>query len=630
VSIVSVSGKNFCGFKKLTLPLKKQGLVWIGGENRDTQAAVSNAAGKSSLAKLIGWVPYGKTIDDSSPEGVIREGQAFASGQMVFDDGWRAVRVRREKGPSLRLYHNDEEVPLDRSEYQTTIDRLMGADWQTFRNTAFFGQRDTKRFIAPSTSDADRKKILHNILETSIYGHAHKWVRTETLKLQKEVEAFDAEIDKARARLEEHDLAGLVAQSRRWRAQGRERIEAELATSRRLVNEAAALLKECPSTVVIGKYRRQVKAYATTEQFLGDLEHELPGYESKAQELERLLSLAEVEADRKQEDLVRAEYLRSQLAGDHCPLCSSSLQRGEAKRHVKKLDAEVVAARVARDTALRDCKALGVKADHATGVVEAWRVQISTQRGRLKALDELRRSLNVIDATEEQARNMKLEAREALRRVKAIQAEPNPFREQIDAVQARIEAVEKVLAEARKDQERASLERAHFEFWVRGYGPQGLPSFALDSVMPLLTERANHYLEILADGDISLCFSTQRELRSSKGEFRDKISLSWEAEGVTDKAPSGGQWKKMEIACDFALMDLVSRMSEHKSDVLVLDEIFEGLDAEGVDRVGYLLQKLRAEHSSIFVISHAPTMQNFFEKALIVRKSGGVSRLLAA
>ena len=165
---------------------------------------------------------------------------------------------------------------------------------------------------------------------------------------------------------------------------------------------------------------------------------------------------------------------------------------------------------------------------------------------------------------------------------------------------------------------------------MRGFSNQGLPSFLLDSVMPFITERANHYLETLSDGDIKVNFSTQREMKSSKGEFKDEIDITWEIEGIEDYPPSGGQLKKMEIATDLALMDLVSTQEKAHVDLLALDEILDGLDDEGRQRIMVLLREIRSKRGSVFVISHESEVAEIFEKAIIVVKKDGVTSLQIA
>jgi DNA repair exonuclease SbcCD ATPase subunit len=91
--------------------------------------------------------------------------------------------------------------------------------------------------------------------------------------------------------------------------------------------------------------------------------------------------------------------------------------------------------------------------------------------------------------------------------------------------------------------------------------------------------------------------------------------------------PSGGQLKKIEIASDLALMDLVSSNEGGSLDIIMLDEVLDGLDSEGCSRVLLLLQKLRAGRGSIFVISHESKMQEAFEKGLYAVKNGGITTL---
>jgi DNA repair exonuclease SbcCD ATPase subunit len=145
--------------------------------------------------------------------------------------------------------------------------------------------------------------------------------------------------------------------------------------------------------------------------------------------------------------------------------------------------------------------------------------------------------------------------------------------------------------------------------------------------MPYLTERANHYLETLADGDILMEFTTQRELKSDKGALRDEIAINWTIEGIAGYPPSGGQQRKMEVATDLALMDLAEAREGSGLSMFMADEILDGLDAEGTERVMSLLQDLRARRSTVFVISHASSMHELFERQFTVVKEDGVSRL---
>ena len=193
-----------------------------------------------------------------------------------------------------------------------------------------------------------------------------------------------------------------------------------------------------------------------------------------------------------------------------------------------------------------------------------------------------------------------------------------------EARQAIADVTEKIEGVA-GEKDKWDRELSCYEFWVDGFGNAGMPSMLLDNVVDELAADANRYLDILADGDLRVSFDTQTMLKS--GEVRDRFAVLVDVERAGNVQPSGGQLKKIEIACDLALMDLVARRERTGIDMLVLDECLDGLDAEGQSRVVDLLMHLRGRRRSIFVISHTPALPDVFETVVTVVKENGVSRL---
>jgi DNA repair exonuclease SbcCD ATPase subunit len=94
------------------------------------------------------------------------------------------------------------------------------------------------------------------------------------------------------------------------------------------------------------------------------------------------------------------------------------------------------------------------------------------------------------------------------------------------------------------------------------------------------------------------------------------------------KSWSGGEKKRVSWAIDFGLSRLVAARATKRYDLLVLDEVFKHVDAAGGEAVVEMLQHLRQEKSSIFVIEHNPDFASHFENRLLVRKHGGRSQIL--
>jgi DNA repair exonuclease SbcCD ATPase subunit len=213
-----------------------------------------------------------------------------------------------------------------------------------------------------------------------------------------------------------------------------------------------------------------------------------------------------------------------------------------------------------------------------------------------------------------------VQAAAARRRADAIRQKMKGIDERKATLQARG-------VEIATESDKLKADKLHLEFWAKGFSNAGLPSHMMDAIMPALTDRANHYLGILADGDINISFDTQSKLKS--GEAREKISINWIIEGEADTTPSGGQRKKISIAVDLALMDIVATRERASIDILLIDELLDGLDRTGRQRIMSLLSELRQQRSTILVISHDSDITELFENTLIVRKEARKAELLA-
>lgn len=621
---------DFCCFPSMKVKLKKRGLIWLGGVNEDTASATSNGSGKSTVFKAIGWALYGKAVDGHDGDEVIRHGTKRAETVLTFTEGYVVTRSRRKGAPKLEITREGVPVEGSRDELQALIDRLMGMDWQTFRNVALYGQRDNKRFVNPDTTDRERKEVLGRILNTTIYDVAQGWIKGHVKRLKGEADRIRGEVDKAQARLDEYDLDDLRAREADWDKARRERMKKQGAQARALLQESKELLKDPPDVKALEASLEELREQQRAAKAL---EADIEVIEPIATKLrqDQFEAATKATVARKAHEAAERAHDKVVTDGDEvCPLCTGSLKTGNAAAHVAELVADLEAKAKALKTADKAHKAAEAAADEKHAELRRARAALKVSREAAEGISDLQDEIAEAKALAARAASKREQARLALETAKNIKAEVNPLAEQIARAEERIAKATEQLRTERAALKTTNHELAHYEFWNNGYSPSGLPSFALDAVMPVLTDYANKYLEVLADGDITVEFSTQRELKSAKGEFRDEIGMEWEIEGIAGLPPSGGQWKKLEIATNFALMDLVASQEGAQSDILLLDEVFDGLDAEGVDRVGHLLQKLRAKRPTIMVISHSATMQEWFERALIVEKRAGASVLTAA
>lgn len=625
MALVSVEARDFGPFQHIVLQLAKQGLVWVGGINKDTKAAKSNGAGKTHLFKAISWCLYGQSIDGYNGDKVIRKGAKKAQVIISLEGGWKVDRTRTKGTPRVQIIKPDGKPwKGDKHDTQAKIIEMVGLDFKAFKNTVLYGQNDSARFANPSTKDSDRKDMLHRIMRTEMLRDCHKRVSEQAKALKAEAADIDAEIEQLEARVDEHDLEDIQDHHDNWevarnRLINQHRKNAESHKTDAVAESGAVDTK--PLKAQIKKLEKLVEKSAEAAD-LG---------EAAAEEMEKLrVDIAHIDQGNAAAMAAIQGYDEDldQLSGDKCLVCTSPLGSGIAQKHIKGVKHE-------RAEVIQLNQRLDKESADLTKQLDQLRIaldkHLQNEREGNRAFREagqIQGEIADAEAAGERVEHHIELARGYLRQAKEAKEAVNPHTELLEKAKATIAKHKKQLKKLAKQAKGKAEELAHVQFWVRGFSGQGLPSFILDSVMPYITERANFYLDTLSDGDITMRFDTQRELKSQKGEWRDEINISWEIEGVDDSyPPSGGQLKKMEVATDLGLMDLVATREGVHLDILMLDEVLDGLDEEGRQRVLQLLHNLRSQRGSIFVISHDSDIEEIFEKAVTVVRENKIATL---
>lgn len=618
---------NFGSFKSARLNLKKQGLVWINGQNNDSEGATSNGAGKTTIFKALTWGLYGESIDGEKGDGVIRYGEKEAQVSIDIEPSWTVFRTRKKGTTHLSLTHKDEPVVGNKKDLQTKINNIVGLDFKAFRNTVLYGQNDSARFADPNVKDTERKDMLHRILRTSILKGCHK-LALEKAKIKK-YEAIEVESQYSMAKMAviEHSdaLEDVSVKMTAWETDRNKKVHGIIEEIQELKEQAKAIISDTPDIEKLqAQETRYKKAIENSERAQVKLDKAKKQAHAMELEAERQLSNARVTKEKLEDTLKKLERLR----GEKCPLCTGSLESGAANEYKESLKKE-------KSEYLKQYKELktahkGFMEIAKAGIEKVKKESIASARLpslRLK-LEDIQTRIHETETTTEKAKEIIKRARLHHDKLKEVKSEMNPHREYFEQLKETDKKKKKLVEELRTKHD--EIKKAHevCQFWVRGYSGQGLPSYVLDGVMKQITDRANYYLGILSDGDITMEFSTQRELKSSKGEFKDEIDIRWVVEGIAGYPPSGGQQRKMEIATDLSLMDLAETYEGSALNLFIADEILDGLDSEGTDRVLRLLKELRSRRESIFVISHQSGMSEIFERSFCVKKNEGISVLV--
>lgn len=619
--------EDFCSIEKAELDLYQQGMSSIVGINHDTDAATSNGSGKSNIPKALTWCLFGETLDGDRYDEVIRYEQKQAKVSVIFrtdNESWEVERIRKKGSPALTLRHGTEAWGGDAKEVQAKIVDLLGLDFRGFCNVVLYGSGDNNRFF--SSTDTVQKETIHRILRTDHYRKAEKWARGVYVELEKAHDETRHAIVATEQQFGEHDLDDLQRQVDNWQKERDEELEAYRAVLESLDTDLEA--QEGDFAQERAGLEESIEEAERRKKTLTALWKERAALQEKRDELRERMEKFRRSRDELQTEIRVASDKLADLHDDNCPTCTAPLSKGAPAKFIKAQQATIDRFSPpfeAASAAYRDTSALlQEKQDELRRLPHSLdddlrqaQEELSGFRGELMALD------GQLQSKKDEIRR---DAEHARQRVEQLRNETNPHRAQLAKTEARLKELREELQRLSDKEKSEQVTLAHYEFWVRGFGVRGLPSLLLDSTMPFIGERSNRYLETLSDGDITVEFSNQRELKK-KGEKRDEIEITWTIEGVPNVRPSAGQKKKMEVSSNFALGDLAMSREHSGVNLLFLDEVLDGLDKEGVSRVLRLLQRMRTKRSSVFVITHEEGLSEAFERTLCAEKKNGVTRV---
>lgn len=127
---------------------------------------------------------------------------------------------------------------------------------------------------------------------------------------------------------------------------------------------------------------------------------------------------------------------------------------------------------------------------------------------------------------------------------------------------------------------------------VAVFGVKGIPHFIYLGVVGKLQNICNRYLETLAQGSMQLHLKPNADdEKILKSVLMQSTNTGeWMERDVAQL--SGGQLRRVSIALDFAFASLIKSSGLLRTNILVMDEPLNHLDASGREAVGLLLRDL--------------------------------------
>jgi DNA repair exonuclease SbcCD ATPase subunit len=141
------------------------------------------------------------------------------------------------------------------------------------------------------------------------------------------------------------------------------------------------------------------------------------------------------------------------------------------------------------------------------------------------------------------------------------------------------------------------------QFWEDSLSSKknSIKSWCINNIVGYFNARIKHFIDRFFEGRISIQFDNElNEVVKFKTFNRDF------------KQFSGGQRRRLNIAILFALHSLVKANVSNKIDIMFLDEVLSNyLDDKGISTVLNLLEEMKDNNESVWVIDHRDNFKNF-------------------
>ena len=630
----SLSIANFLTVQCANVFLADRGLNLLQGINEVDSSATSNGAGKSTIADALCWALYGTTARGASSDQVInnvaKKNTAVAVDLQDGATGYRITRYRKHatfKNSTTVLQMDSAGAIVDltkgtEKETQAVINQILGCSLEVFKGAIYAGQENMVDL--PGQTDKALKVLIEEAAGVEQLEAAYGVARTKAAEAEKGVGAIQARIDSAQMYIGHESSSKQIAelkhadfeQGREGRAKGFSdqadaQKQAALAILATIKGIDHAALEQERDALVAATQGAQAATQAAAKYFNSTVQSATIGVDRQTRQFET--AAAEAREIAKTIENAPAELAKpcSACGKPHTPDELESFKAHQTVLLRTKLSAanELKAARDAAQATLA-----AARAEHARLLSLIPDVSATVTR-----INDLNKQIAEVTA-------MKAEVARIIGVAQGLVAQAEMARKEVNPQAAVIEQCEKRIAERSKEiadlqpqlaEAKRVMEIAQSVAQV--FSPAGVRAHILDTVTPFLNERTSHYLGNLSDGNLTAIWSTLT--RNAKGEAREKfgIEVSHALGGEDFCLISGGEKRKVRLACMLALQDLVASRATKSIELWIGDEIDDAMDEAGLERLMAILEEKAREKGTVVVISHN-SLRDWIDETTVMRK----------
>ncbi|HDU5150485.1 TPA: AAA family ATPase [Klebsiella pneumoniae subsp. pneumoniae] len=635
MKFLTLEVENFMALANAKVELDQRGLVLIQGVNAGDSSAASNGAGKSTLMNSLMWCIYGETSHGVKGDDVLSTGHEKNCRVKVTieDEGKRyaIIRHRKHKEFKNRLIVRGEDGDMTKGKDSLTqefVERLIGASKEVFMASIYASQEAMPDL--PGMSDKNLKTIVEEAAGVDRLTKAYAIARERANAAAARMETTKTKMDACLSLVEsaQNELESAKTSSEAWERDRNERLDvarADLVGAEVTLTEVEMELRSLPEQIrdtenAIGKEREKLASKEEHDAKLVKVRGAITDIRASI----RITENIQKEAIQRARALkVKAEEVNTKV-GEPCPTCGKAYCVEDLstvkESFVEQARSEISQAQASATSVAKYQEHL----EKALKIESSLVASTPDVSAIISRIEQLTKELGTLRHREKEVVAVEALVARARSEVDRITKEINPFLAVIKRHEESLAANKSnygvLKTELKNIQEQALLlDKARLV-----YSPAGVRSHILTSVTPFLNAQTAEYLNTLSDGNIVAEWSTMESTK--KGEWRDKFNISVRKIGAskTFQTLSGGEKRKVRIACSLALQDLVASRASKNIELFIGDEIDDALDTAGLERLMGILEAKARERGTVMIISHKE-MKSWFRETITVEVKEGRS-----
>jgi len=644
--------ENFLPFGPEGIEIKFEeygNIINVLGFNLDADPIRSNGSGKSSIAEIIVYGLFGKTIKNPKK---VKHGDVIhnkVKEKLYVEVHWDDCKVIRTAKNNIRFWKNGEEKTVGGSKTgtQQAIEKELGLNYETFVNVVIFHDKMDNAFL--ECDPADKRIIAENLLSLEKYRDYFeiakelvKDLKANIKTMLKEHEQFGTSKEEARKR-----VVQIESQEKTWKDTQNEELK-RLVSKIKKKQEELKTTDQGTSLSLWQEAQEQLKLILEEQQKCeinrGKLEGILQESKDKlnaVKQAKHKLTLkiqtheATVKNNRtKIQDNQNFIKSLSDKKGSRCPQClgmvtDENCNHAVLMTHDKIEELNTVIQE--NETVITGLKEQIVKQD---AFIKKFSDAITLALEKQKSINSKLAELNGdqikyskiprpdIDANamllEQEITELKKQAKE---KKTTLDSNKTPYTEILTSATKDLEEKTQKYNEKAIEINQANDLMAYYDFWVEAFGDTGIRSWAIKGIVPALDSSMAYWLDVLFDGLITLKFD---------GELNQTIERNpANGDPFVYYAMSTGEQKMLNLSVSQSFAQVMMLTWGAIPSFVFLDEVGSNMDDVAKQGVYNMICELSKERQ-VFVTTHDKYLLDLLQGCSKIRleKKDGFTKLI--